>query len=60
MKVNSDGASKGNSGPSIAALCIRDNNWDLVSTRGLKLPYTTNLVVEVVSISFAILMGEQI
>ncbi|WMV32083.1 hypothetical protein MTR67_025468 [Solanum verrucosum] len=49
-KVNTDGASKGNSGPSAIAFCIRDNNGDLVGAKGVKIPDTTNLTVEVVAI----------
>jgi len=53
-KVNTDGASKGNPGPSSAAFCIRDSNGNLVGARGLRVPDTTNLVAEAVAIKEAL------
>ncbi|KAH0706264.1 hypothetical protein KY285_010766 [Solanum tuberosum] len=53
-KVNTNGASKGNSGLSAAVFCIRHSNGNLVVARGSKLPDTTNLVAEVVAIREAL------
>lgn len=46
LKCNTDGASRGNPGPSSAAFCIRDHEGNLVVAKGFRLPDTTNLIVE--------------
>lgn len=37
LKCNTDGATKGNPGPSSAAFCIRDPNGDLIIAKGLRI-----------------------
>lgn len=46
LKCNTDGASRGNPGPSSAAFCIRDHEGNLVVAKGFRLPDTTNLIAE--------------
>lgn len=50
LKCNTDGASKGNPGPSSAAFCIRDHDGNLIVAKGFKLPDTTNMVAEAIAI----------
>lgn len=50
LKCNTDGASRGNPGPSFAAFCLRDSNGNLVVATGVKLLDSTNLVAEAVAI----------
>ncbi|XP_059284804.1 uncharacterized protein LOC132038098 [Lycium ferocissimum] len=49
-KCNSDGASRGNPGPSSVAFCIRDDNGDLVYAAAQKIADGNNLVAEAVAI----------
>ncbi|XP_060170617.1 uncharacterized protein LOC132601555 [Lycium barbarum] len=53
-KCNTDGASRGNPGPSSAAFCIRDHNGDLVYVAGKILEDTTNVIAEAVAIEYGI------
>ncbi|KAH0670569.1 hypothetical protein KY289_025062 [Solanum tuberosum] len=46
LKCNTDGAARGNPGPSSAAFCIRDYSGNMVVAKGFKLQDTSNLVVE--------------
>jgi len=46
VKCNTDGASRGNPGPSSAAFCIRDYSGSLVVAKGFKIHNTSNLVAE--------------
>ncbi|KAH0691451.1 hypothetical protein KY289_018809 [Solanum tuberosum] len=46
LKCNTDGASKGNPGPSSAAFCIRDQNGNFLAAKGVKMIDSTNLVAE--------------
>ncbi|KAH0689169.1 hypothetical protein KY289_016527 [Solanum tuberosum] len=46
VKCNTDGASRGNPGPSSAAFCIRDHSGSLVVVKGFKIHNTSNLVAE--------------
>ena len=43
-------ASRGNTGPSVAAFCVRDATGDLKGAKGLKTYDTTNLMAEAVPI----------
>nr|XP_009596356.1 uncharacterized protein LOC104092452 [Nicotiana tomentosiformis] len=45
-KSNTDGESKGNSGPSSLGFCVRNNTSDLVYAREVDLGMTTNVVAE--------------
>ncbi|KAH0665292.1 hypothetical protein KY290_027558 [Solanum tuberosum] len=49
-KCNTDGASRGNSGPSSASICVRNSDGNLVGAKGLKVGVTTNLIAEVVAV----------
>lgn len=44
LKCNSDGASKGNLGPSSGAFCIRSDTRNLVYAEAIRLEEDTNLV----------------
>ncbi|WMV09401.1 hypothetical protein MTR67_002786 [Solanum verrucosum] len=46
LKCNTDGASRGNPGPSSAAFCIRDSGGEIIVAKGFLLPNTTNMVAE--------------
>ncbi|KAH0730051.1 hypothetical protein KY289_001239 [Solanum tuberosum] len=46
VKCNTDGASRGNPGPSSATFCIRDYSGSLVVAKGFKIQDTSNLVAE--------------
>ncbi|XP_060182298.1 uncharacterized protein LOC132611961 [Lycium barbarum] len=50
FKCNTDGASKGNPGPSSAAFCIRDSSEEFIYAKVRILTETTNLVAEAVAI----------
>ncbi|XP_060210742.1 uncharacterized protein LOC132637707 [Lycium barbarum] len=50
FKCNTDGASRGNPGPSSAAFYIRNHSGDLMYAGGRRLSDTTNLIVEAVAI----------
>ncbi|XP_019256312.1 PREDICTED: uncharacterized protein LOC109234702 [Nicotiana attenuata] len=45
-KCNTDGASKGNPGPSSLGFCVRNDKGDVVSARAVDLGVTTNVVAE--------------
>ncbi|XP_075087578.1 uncharacterized protein LOC142169594 [Nicotiana tabacum] len=45
-KCNTDGASKGNPGPSSLGFCVRDDEGDVVYARAVDLGVTTNVVAE--------------
>ncbi|XP_075098976.1 uncharacterized protein LOC142175870 [Nicotiana tabacum] len=45
-KCNTDGASKGNPGPSSLGFCVRDDEGDVVYARAVDLGVTTNMVAE--------------
>jgi len=49
-KCNTDGASRGNPGPSAAVLCVRNYEGDLVCAKGVKLAEFTSLVAEAMAI----------
>lgn len=49
-KCNTDGASRGNPGPSATAFCVRNFNSDLVGAKGLKIEDSINTVVEAIAI----------
>lgn len=49
-KCKFDGASKGNSGPSLAAFCVRNCFGDIVIVKGKRIPDSTSLVAEAVAI----------
>ncbi|KAH0665042.1 hypothetical protein KY285_026248 [Solanum tuberosum] len=46
VKCNTDGASRGNPGPSSAAFCIWDYSGSIVVAKGFKIHNTSNLVAE--------------
>ncbi|KAH0679931.1 hypothetical protein KY284_021016 [Solanum tuberosum] len=46
LKCNTDGASRGNPGPSSAAFCIRNLRGEIIVAKGFLLPNTTNMVAE--------------
>ncbi|XP_060210718.1 uncharacterized protein LOC132637681 [Lycium barbarum] len=50
FKCNTNGASKGNPGPSSAAFCIRDSSAEFIYAMARILTETTNLVAEAVAI----------
>ncbi|XP_016470893.1 uncharacterized protein LOC107793125 [Nicotiana tabacum] len=50
VKVNTDGASRGNPGRSSIGLCIRNNDRDLVYALGREINATTNTEAETVAI----------
>lgn len=50
LKGNTDGSSRGNSGPSSIAFGIRDVDENLVVAKGSTIPDTTSLVAEVIAI----------
>ncbi|KAH0679665.1 hypothetical protein KY289_020902 [Solanum tuberosum] len=50
LKCNTDGASRGNPGPSVAAFCIRNHEGELVIAKGVRIPDSTNLVAEAIAI----------
>ncbi|XP_075087488.1 uncharacterized protein LOC142169519 [Nicotiana tabacum] len=45
-KCNTDGASKGNPGPSSLGFCVRDDEGDVLYARAVDLGVTTNVVAE--------------
>ncbi|XP_075084295.1 uncharacterized protein LOC142167870 [Nicotiana tabacum] len=45
-KCNTDGASKGNPGPSSLGFCVRDDEGDVVYARAVDLGVTTNVMAE--------------
>ncbi|WMV33517.1 hypothetical protein MTR67_026902 [Solanum verrucosum] len=47
LKCNTDGASRGNPGPSAAAFCIKNHEGELVTAKGVRILDSTNLVAEV-------------
>ncbi|WMV29180.1 hypothetical protein MTR67_022565 [Solanum verrucosum] len=47
-KCNTDGASRGNPGPSAAAFCIRNSTGDLVGAKGVKIQDSTSIVAEAI------------
>ncbi|KAH0729682.1 hypothetical protein KY289_000870 [Solanum tuberosum] len=49
-KCNTDGASRGNSGPSTIAFCVRDSSGDLVGAKGLRIQDTTNITAEAMAL----------
>ncbi|XP_060195246.1 uncharacterized protein LOC132624493 [Lycium barbarum] len=49
-KCNTNGASRGNSGPSSTAFCVRNHEGDLICAKGRGLPDSTNIVAEAVAI----------
>ncbi|XP_049359182.1 uncharacterized protein LOC125823854 [Solanum verrucosum] len=53
-KSNSDGASKGNPGPSSCAFCIRNDQRDLIYVEGKRIGIANNLVAEVVALRMAV------
>ncbi|KAH0683077.1 hypothetical protein KY290_021663 [Solanum tuberosum] len=53
-KCNTDGASKGNPGPSSAAFCVRNSAGDIIGAKGRSLSISTNLMAEVVAIRVGI------
>ncbi|XP_059290815.1 uncharacterized protein LOC132044343 [Lycium ferocissimum] len=50
FKCNTDGASRGNPGPSFATFCVRNSSGDFLHVMARVLPDTTNLVAEAVAI----------
>ncbi|XP_059306402.1 uncharacterized protein LOC132057820 [Lycium ferocissimum] len=50
FNCNSDGASRGNPGPSSVAFCIRDSEGDLVHTAARRISYESNLVAEAMAL----------
>ncbi|KAH0669675.1 hypothetical protein KY289_024168 [Solanum tuberosum] len=50
LKCNTDGASRGNPGPSAAAFCIRNHEGELVIAKGVRIPDSTDLVAEAIAI----------
>ena len=46
LKCNTDGASKGNPGPSATTFCLRNHVGDFVGAKGFQIADTTNLVAE--------------
>jgi len=46
LKCNTDGASRGNPGPSSVAFCVRNHDGNLVGAKDLQIPDTSNLVAE--------------
>ncbi|KAH0650670.1 hypothetical protein KY285_032001 [Solanum tuberosum] len=50
FKGNTDGASKGNLGPSSTAFCIRDHEGNLIVAKGVRLQETTNVIAEAIAI----------
>lgn len=50
LKCNTDGASKGNPGPSSAIFCIWDHDGNLIVAKGFKLPNMANMVAESIAI----------
>lgn len=50
LKVNTDGASRGNPGRSAIGYCIRDEKGDIVYTVGKEIKETTNIEAETVAI----------
>ncbi|KAH0661971.1 hypothetical protein KY284_026902 [Solanum tuberosum] len=50
LKCNTDGASRGNPGPSTAAFCIRNHEGEQVIAKGVRIPDSTNLVAEAIAI----------
>ncbi|XP_070011225.1 uncharacterized protein [Nicotiana sylvestris] len=46
LKVNTDGASRGNPGRSSIGFCIRNENGDIVKSVGKEIEETTNIVAE--------------
>ncbi|KAH0661693.1 hypothetical protein KY284_026624 [Solanum tuberosum] len=49
-KCNTDGACRGNPGPSAAAFCIRNSAGDLVYAKGVKIQDSTSIVVEAIAV----------
>ncbi|KAH0669287.1 hypothetical protein KY285_023446 [Solanum tuberosum] len=47
-KCNTDGASRGNPGPSAAAFCISNSAGDLVGAKGVKIQDSTSIVAEAI------------
>ncbi|WMV30576.1 hypothetical protein MTR67_023961 [Solanum verrucosum] len=50
LKCNTDGASRGNPRPCAAAFCIKNHEGDLVIAKGVRIPDSTDLVVEAIAI----------
>uniref|UniRef100_A0A0V0HEC1 Putative ovule protein n=1 Tax=Solanum chacoense TaxID=4108 RepID=A0A0V0HEC1_SOLCH len=48
-KCNTDGASKGNPGPSSSAFCIRDGHGNLLHAEGKMIGVSNNLIAEIVA-----------
>ena len=59
MKCNTDGASRGNPGPSSAAICLRDHEGNLVVAKGFKIQDTTNLIAEARAIRESLLFCKE-
>lgn len=55
LKCHTDGASKGNPGPSSATFCISDHDGNLVVAKGFKIPNTTNMEAEAIAIRESLL-----
>lgn len=54
-KCNTDGASKGNPGPSSAAFYVKNCFGDIVVVKGRRIPNSTSLVAEAVAINEGIM-----
>ncbi|XP_019256398.1 PREDICTED: uncharacterized protein LOC109234797 [Nicotiana attenuata] len=48
FKCNTDGASRGNPGPSSYGFCVRDHRGDLIDARAREIGDTTNIVAEAI------------
>lgn len=51
LKCNTDGASRGNPGPSASAFCLRNHEGRLLGAKGVKIVDSSNLVAEARAIS---------
>ncbi|KAH0636681.1 hypothetical protein KY289_036596 [Solanum tuberosum] len=49
-KCNTDGASRGNPGPSATAFCIRNSAGDLVGAKGVKIQDSTKIMAEAITV----------
>lgn len=50
MKGNTDGASRGNPGPSLCAFCIRNSEGNLIIAKGSRIHDTISIVAEAIAI----------
>nr|XP_009627002.1 uncharacterized protein LOC104117634 [Nicotiana tomentosiformis] len=60
FKYNTDGASRGNPGPSSYGFCLRDHAGDLVFAKANEIGETTNIVAEAKSIVEGLKMKVQL